>query len=700
MENYFSCTLSEKNIMKTKIFLICMMMLMASYSADTRMISGTVTDALTGDPVIGAAIELKGSPYGTVSGTNGEFSLEVPLKGGTLIISYAGYVTREIEITELAYFKIEISENVAALEEVVVIKPHIPGTATEIHSEDMRVTQNTVQGKVAGVSTGENNIQIRGINSNTPSDQYIINSEPGDINSLEPDEVESIYVIKEASSSSVYGSRAAVSRYTPAGGFVQKYPENTESYAPAVQNGFRNPLKEPISTFSIDVDAASYSNVRRFITEGQMPVPEAVRIEEMINYFDYDYPQPDDNQPFSITTETGVCPWNRENYLLHIGIQGENMNRKEIPPSNLVFLVDISGSMDSPEKLPLLKNALKLLTGQLRENDRVAIVYYNETTGVILPSTPGYRKDIILRAIERLQAGGSTAGAAGLKLAYSVAEQNFIARGNNRVIIATDGDFNVGPSSNQDMERMITYFREKGIYISVTGFGMGNYQDDKMEIIADKGNGNYAYIDNLMEAKKVFMNEFTGTLYTIAKDVKIQIEFNPAFVKEYRLIGYENRMLHEEDFNNDRKDAGELGAGHTVTALYEIVPAEGNSERVLKYQSIIPSANGSAVHELATVMFRYKKPGADESILMTRTINNHILPLNETSDNFRFSAAVAGFGMILRDPECLNGMDYYKILELARNSRGNDENGYRSEFIDLVELCENMSGEHIGYRGR
>jgi Ca-activated chloride channel family protein len=375
---------------------------------------------------------------------------------------------------------------------------------------------------------------------------------------------------------------------------------------------------------------------------------------------------------------------------LHIGLQGETVSRQEIPPSNLVFLIDVSGSMNSPNKLPLLVKAFKLLAGQLRPVDRVAIVVYAGSTGLVLPSTRGDRKETILNALDRLQSGGSTAGAAGLKLAYEVAEENFMEEGNNRIILATDGDFNVGPSSNAEMEKMITNYRNRGVFISVMGFGMGNIQDDKMEIIADKGNGNYSYIDNLMEAKKVFINEFSSTLYTIAKDVKIQIEFNPAYVKEYRLVGYENRLLDEEDFENDKKDAGELGAGHTVTALYELVPAgmPGDYVRKLKYQqtSILPEVPEN--RELATIKFRYKKPEGDRSILMTETIPYGVRTLAETSENFRFSAAVAGFGMILRDSEYKGNMDNNKVLSMARHAKGSDEYGYRAEFIRLVELSD------------
>ncbi len=467
---------------------------------------------------------------------------------------------------------------------------------------------------------------------------------------------------------------------------------NTEGYSTIHENGYKSPLRAPLSTFSIDVDAASYSNVRRFINDGQKPPVDAVRIEEMINYFDYDYPQPDNGHPFSIIYEMGKCPWNKDHILLHIGLQGEKIETGQVPPSNIVFLIDVSGSMSSHNKLPLLKKAFKLLVNQLRKEDRVAIVVYAGSSGLVLPSTPGDQKETITAALDRLESGGSTAGAAGLKLAYRVAEENFIEDGNNRIILATDGDFNIGPSSNAEMERLITSYRDKGIFISVTGFGMGNYKDDKMEIIADKGNGNYAYIDNIMEAKKVFINEFSSTLYTIAKDVKIQIEFNPVYVKEYRLIGYENRLLNEEDFEDDKKDAGELGAGHTVTALYEIVTNDKDAQksRNLKYQKsdVLPEA--SLNNELATIKFRYKKPDGIKSILMVQPIENSVRDVEELSDNFKFSAAVAGFGMLLRDSEFKGNLCYDNVLELAREGKGDDQNGYRNEFIRLVELSQHL----------
>jgi Ca-activated chloride channel family protein len=467
---------------------------------------------------------------------------------------------------------------------------------------------------------------------------------------------------------------------------------SNEGYAGISENGFKKPVQMPLSTFSIDVDKASYSNVRRYLNQGSLPPADAVRVEEMINYFGYDYPQPTGEHPFKIVYELGECPWNKDNKLLHIGLQGKKFLSKEVPPSNLVFLIDVSGSMSDENKLPLLKKAFKLLVSQLREEDRVAIVVYAGSSGIVLPSTSGDQKDRILSALEQLQSGGSTAGSAGLKLAYKVAEDNYMEDGNNRIIIATDGDFNIGPSSNNEMEQMIVKYREKGIFISVAGFGMGNYKDDKMEIIADKGNGNYSYIDNLMEAKKVFINEFSSTLYTIAKDVKIQIEFNPAYVAEYRLVGYENRLLNEEDFENDKKDAGEMGAGHTVTALYEIVPTGSKNAytRNLKYQkneevAVIPG-NG----EFASIKFRYKKPDGDKSILIEETIPSETISLDDASDNFKFSAAVAGFGMLLRNSEYKGDMDFEKVLSLARSYKGKDFDGYRTEFINLVELAKHL----------
>ncbi len=466
---------------------------------------------------------------------------------------------------------------------------------------------------------------------------------------------------------------------------------NTENYSIIHENGFKDVKANPLSTFSIDVDNASYSNVRRYINQGELPPVDAVRIEEMINYFHYDYPEPTGERPFSITTELGICPWNEDYYLMHVGLKGKSFDKSELPPSNLVFLIDVSGSMNYGDKLPLLKRAFKMLVNELRPEDRVAIVVYAGAAGTVLGSTPGNEKLKILEALENLSAGGSTAGGEGLKLAYKIARKNFIKTGNNRIILATDGDFNVGVSSTSEMERLVEKERESGIFMSVLGFGTGNIKDDKMEVIADKGNGNYSYIDNIQEARKVFISEFGGTLFTIAKDVKFQLEFNPEQVTSYRLVGYENRLLNDEDFNDDTKDAGEMGAGHTVTALYEIIPAGSDSETPsvdpLKYQES-KTVSGKYKNELLTVKLRYKEPDGGKSKLLEQTVSNKIG--RNTSDDFRFSAAVASLGMLLRNSEFMGNTNTDSILKLAKNAKGDDEEGYRSEFIQLVKTVEDL----------
>ncbi|MEQ9415232.1 MAG: von Willebrand factor type A domain-containing protein, partial [Cyclobacteriaceae bacterium] len=408
---------------------------------------------------------------------------------------------------------------------------------------------------------------------------------------------------------------------------------NTEEYDGINENIFQGALQNPLSTFSIDVDAASYSNIRRFINNGGRPPKDAVRIEEMINYFQYDYQQPKGSDPFSIYTEISNAPWNENHRLVHIGLQGKKIPTENLPASNLVFLIDVSGSMSSANKLPLLKASFKLLVNQLRAQDRVAIVVYAGAAGLVLPSTSGACREEIIEALDNLQAGGSTAGGAGIELAYKVAKENFKDNGNNRVIIATDGDFNVGSSSNASMERLIEEKRGDGIFLTALGYGMGNYKDSKMEILADKGNGNYAYIDNILEAQKVLVNEFGGTLFTIAKDVKLQVEFNPAKVQAYRLIGYENRVLRNEDFNNDKKDAGDLGSGHTVTALYEIIPVGVESEFYkideLKYQNLVNNSFATTSKELLTVKFRYKDPSENESKLIVHPLKDNVNQLEK-----------------------------------------------------------------------
>ncbi|NEO22681.1 MAG: VWA domain-containing protein [Moorea sp. SIO4A5] len=482
----------------------------------------------------------------------------------------------------------------------------------------------------------------------------------------------------------------------------QAIPEvsNRENYSPIDENAFKRVKHNPLSTFAIDVDTASYSNLRRFLNNGQLPPTDAIRIEELINYFNYDYPEPESDRPFSITTEISQAPWNPTHQLVHIGIQGEKMAIEDLPPSNLVFLLDVSGSMNSPNKLPLLKDAFRMLVNELREEDQVSIVVYAGAAGVVLPPTPGNQKDKILTAIENLNAGGSTAGGAGIKLAYKLAQNNFIKSGNNRVILATDGDFNVGVSSDTELVKLIEQKRKKGVFITVLGFGTGNLQDSKMEKIANKGNGNYAYIDNELEAKKVLVNEIGATLLTIAKDVKIQVEFNPAKVQAYRLIGYENRRLKDEEFNDDTKDAGELGAGHTVTALYEIIPVGAKTNvklpdiDPLKYQSNAASTTNSK--ELMQVKLRYKEPDGNTSQLLTYPLVDKAVKLDDASDNFKFSAAIASFGMVLRDSPYKGKASFDQALTLAKESEGVDLEGYRAEFIDLVESAQEIGDRESG----
>ena len=464
---------------------------------------------------------------------------------------------------------------------------------------------------------------------------------------------------------------------------------NTEEYDLIKENEFKGTKDNPLSTFSIDVDTASYSNVRRFINGSQLPPKDAVRIEEMINYFKYSYPQPEGEHPFTINTEISEAPWNRENRLLLIGIQGKSLNYNDLKPCNFVFLIDSSGSMADQSKLPLLKKSLALMLDGLKKDDRIAIVAYAGSAGVVLPSTPATKKDKILEAFESLTAGGSTAGGEGIALAYKIAKENLIKDGNNRVILCTDGDFNVGASSTSEMVRMIEEKRKDDIYLTICGFGMGNYKDGRMEQISNAGNGNYFYIDNIKESEKVFVKELRANMFTIAKDVKIQVEFNPLKVKSYRLIGYENRMLAKEDFDNDKKDAGELGAGHTVTALYEIIPAgpeKGGDDSIeLRYQENKIKKDAASGNEIMVLKMRYKPIKEDKSRLIVKTVNDEHIKFGKTSENFRFASAVAGFGMLLRDSQFKNDLTAKDVIRIAKEAKSYDEDGYRSEFIGLVE---------------
>ena len=473
-------------------------------------------------------------------------------------------------------------------------------------------------------------------------------------------------------------------------------PIDRENYAHFDDNPIKRVKDNPVSTFSIDVDTGAYANVRRVLNYGGLPKHDAVRVEEMINYFTYDYPLPEAlDPPFRVTTEVGPTPWNKKTNLLHIGIKGYNIPKDKLPPANLVFLADVSGSMDSPDKLGLLKSALKLLTKQLSAKDKVSLVVYAGASGVVLEPTAGNETATINAALDRLSAGGSTNGGEGIQLAYAMAEKAFIKGGINRILLATDGDFNVGTVNFEALKNLVEEKRKTGISLTTLGFGTGNYNDHLMEQLADAGNGNYAYIDSINEARKVLVDEISSTFNIIAKDVKIQIEFNPAIVAEYRLIGYENRLLKREDFNNDKVDAGEIGAGHSVTALYEIALVGSGGERLekLRYSSEKKNRNKTQHNnELAFVRLRYKAPNGNTSKLLERRIlqRDIIKRLNKTSQRFRFSAAVAAFGQQLRGGKYLEQFSYSDIIRLARGARGEDPFGYRAEFLKLVRQAESF----------
>ena len=609
------------------IFAILILAAILMAYAESGTITGKVTDK-NGQPLAGVNITVKGTSTSTVSDNNGNYKITTNRRTGVLVFSYTGYTTVEEKIFDRTIINVKMEEEVMALQEMVV--------ADYATKRDRASKSNEMAAPM-----------IAGINSGQSFQRYNNNF-------------------------------------------------NTEGYAAVNENGYKNVKNNPLSTFSIDVDNASYSNIRRFINLGEIPPADAIRIEEMINYFKYDYPEPAGEDPFSVSSELAECPWNKKHLLLHVGLRGKSIDKYSLPSSNLVFLIDVSGSMSDPNKLPLLKSAFGLLVGELRPKDRVAIVVYAGAAGLVLESTPGNRKEMIMAAIDNLEAGGSTAGGAGLKLAYAEAERNFITGGNNRIILATDGDFNIGESSNGAMERLVEEKRREGVFITVLGFGMGNVKDDKMEIIADKGNGNYSYIDNLQEARRVLVREFGGTLFTIAKDVKFQIEFNPEKIETYRLIGYENRLLEEEDFNDDRKDAGEMGAGHNVTALYELIPSryDENVPDVdpLKYQISNDGDNmkNDFMDEYLTIKIRYKKPDGMKSMLMVKPVRGPVNSIITASENLRFAAAVTEFGMILRNSEFMGNATLESAATLARSAMGEDEDGYRSELIRLINTVNDM----------
>lgn len=596
----------------------------------------------------------------------------------------------------------------------------------------------TLQGLVPGlqISTGSgqpganSTVILRGYGSVSGANEPLIVVDGMPVSSdffrrINPNHIESVNVIKDSGATAIYGSRGSngviiikskkefsskikrqLKRFDkeqvksgkekPEQFQPVETPEpvnvNQEDYDSFVENQFENPATAPLSTFSIDVDNASYTNVRRFINNGKTVPKDAVRVEEMINFFKYQYPQPTGSEPFSINTEYSDAPWNPEHKLLKIGLQGKIIPDDNLPTSNFVFLIDVSGSMNEENKLPLLKESMRLLVEQMRSKDKIAIVVYAGAAGMVLPPTNGSDKQTIYNALDKLSAGGSTAGGAGIELAYKTAQENFIKGGNNRVILATDGDFNVGASSDKDMQTLIEEKRKSGVFLTCLGYGMANYKDSKMEILADKGNGNYAYIDNMQEANRYLTKEFKGSMYTIAKDVKIQIEFNPKHVQSYRLIGYENRKLRDEDFANDAIDAGELGSGHTVTALYEIIPVGIKSDLFtptadLKYSQSTGNIN-QYNDELATIKFRSKKLDEDVSTEIVKVIPNTPMSLQNTSGDFKFAASVAWFGLKLRDSQLISNKKTNDIQALAKQGLQNDPEGYRSEFVRLVDMVK------------
>lgn len=698
--------------MKTLTQLLFVLLISIQVQAQQKTISGVVSDE-NGLPLPGASVLIKGTTTGTQTDFDGNYSLQANI-GDIITFNYVGYKTQEHTVGAANTINVSLQLD-AQLDEVVVIgygttrHSHIKKERVKTASQLLSKTQNNqqnikkaLQGRVTGVNVNTTGaaqtIRIRGGASVSGNNKPLIVIDgkiatQKDLENLKSRKVEEIKLAKQFAGEKLYGARGAngvVFVKTKRSDYV--LPDvnklDNESYTEIHENKFEKTSLSPLSTFSIDVDKASYSNIRRMINNGQAIPADAVKIEEMINYFSYQYPQPTGVDPFSINTEVVQTPWNHDTKLVRIGLQGKTYENEVLPPSNLTFLIDVSGSMSSSNKLPLLKSAFKLLVNQLRPKDKVSIVVYAGAAGVVLEPTSGKHKEKILRSLDKLQAGGSTAGGAGIKLAYKLAEQNFNKKGNNRVILATDGDFNVGSSSDSDMEKLIEDKRQSGVFLSVLGFGYGNYKDSKLETLADKGNGNHAYIDTMQEAQKVFGKEFGGTLYTIAKDVKIQVEFNPSKVQAYRLIGYENRLLADEDFKDDTKDAGELGSGHTVTALYEIIPTGVESQYLkdidgLKYTKVVKSDGFS--DELLTVKFRYKKPDGTKSIEMQSVVNDRI---QTPSTDMNFASAVALFGMQIRHSQFYNNALPEMVIALAEKGKEKDEDGYRAEFIRLVKLYQ------------
>ena len=646
-------------------------------SALQRTVTGVVRDQANRQPLPGVTVLIKGTSLGTSTDAQGRYSLLVPgAAKAVLRFNFIGYLPVERPVGNAQTLDVALKVDNRQLSEVVVTAKGVE------RRRDVTGSVSTVAaGRVAGVA-------IRGASTlNAKTKRAMRKAENGNADYLS---------MAETSSPATAAPLPTLPARNEAGA--------GDTYAHVRENGFFEVNKTPLSTFALDVDNASYANVRRFLNEGQLPPRDAVRVEEMLNYFRYDYAAPPATlpgttspDPVRISTELGTCPWNPAHQLARIGIQARKIETAKLPPANLVFLVDVSGSMMGPDRLPLVQAGLRLLVRQLRPQDHVALVVYAGAAGLVLPPTPGSQPRVILDAIDRLQAGGSTAGGAGLRLAYSTARQSFKKEGNNRVILASDGDFNVGESSDAALEQLIVDQRESGVFLTVLGCGRGNLRDARMETLADKGNGNYAYLDNLDEAGRVLVAQFGGTLFTVAKDVKLQVEFNPARVASYRLVGYENRLLEAEDFNNDRKDAGELGAGHTVTALYEIVPVGSSQPLIddLKYQqprALTATMQQFITNDVLTVKLRYKEPQGLSSKLLSQALTGRPISIDKATSDFRFAAAVAQFGMLLRQSEQRGTATWAATAALADGARGSDADGYRAELVRLVRLAEGLSG--------
>jgi len=737
----------------TLLFMMMLFSLTMFGMSSNRSISGTIYSDDDKKPLPGASVKIGEQNIKTYTDANGHYNIVVADDKAKLVFSFLGFESQIIVVGKQKTINIWLKQSNKTLSEIAIRgygtmkKENLTGSISTVSGgsiQSVPVTQfdQSIQGRAAGLNVGyyqsginrlATKTKINGktyfggsvaaASQNLPADVIdkiqivddygdqasqtgIKNGQPGSVLSVTTRSNVSVNeVLKKMpgisvdANGNITAQGKAVSRVRINGKdfFGKNIAEiRDESYKAIVENQFTAPTTTPLSTFAVDVDAASYSNFRRFINAGQLPPKDAVRIEEMINYFHYDLSGPTNNDPVAIHTELAAAPWNPQHRLLRIGLKAKDVKTDKLPPSNLVFLIDVSGSMNEANKLPLVKASMKMLVDQLRPNDNVAIVVYAGQVAVKLPSTPGDQKTKIKEVIDNMDAGGSTAGGAGIMMAYQIAKEKFIKGGNNRIILATDGDFNVGPASDKDMQTLIEDERGSGVSISILGFGMGNLKDSKMETMADKGHGNYAYIDNITEATKSMVTEFGGTLFTVAKDVKLQIEFNPAKVQAYRLLGYENRLMAKEDFNNDKKLGGDMGVGHTVTALYEIIPTGvkdtfTNSVDPLKYQKTDAKVVLNNSPEMVTIKFRYKQPDGDKSKMEQVAVLDAPKALSKTSDDFRFAASVAELGLLLRDSEFKQQSSFKDLIGMAKGAKGKDDEGYRAEFIRLAESAKLLS---------